>query len=138
MIKIFLKLFMSINSFLIKISKGKVGGKLGTQTILVIHYVGRKSGKKYQVPIAYLTENNAYFVIASNWGKVKNAAWYFNLKHEPNISIEVDGTILPVRSREAEGQEYERLWSIAVARHPDYLRYKEMTARLFRLWCLSE
>jgi deazaflavin-dependent oxidoreductase (nitroreductase family) len=68
-------------------------------------------------------------VIASNWGKVKNAAWYYNLKHEPNISIEVDGTILPVRSREAEGQEYERLWSIAVARHPDYLRYKDMTAR---------
>jgi hypothetical protein len=52
MIIIFLKLFMSINSFLIKISKGKVGGKLGTQTILIIHCVGRKTGKKYQVPIA--------------------------------------------------------------------------------------
>ena len=120
---------MSVNSFMIQVSKGKLGGKLGTQTILIIHYVGRKSGKRYKVPIAYFKADNAYFVIASNWGKEKNAAWYYNLKHEPNVIIEVEGTTLSVRSREAEGQEYERLWAIAVSRHPDYLRYKEMTTR---------
>lgn len=120
---------MSVNSFLIHISKGKVGGKLGTQTILVIHYVGRKSGKKYEVPIAYFKTEGAYFVVASNWGKEENAAWYYNLKHEPNVTIEVEGKKLAVRAREAEGQEYEQLWEIAVSRHPDYLHYKDMTSR---------
>ena len=120
---------MSVNSFMIHISKGRLGGKLGTQTILVIHYVGRKTGKQYRVPIAYFKAEEAYFVIASNWGQEKNAAWYYNLKHDPNVQIEVDGKIFAVQAREAEGQEYEALWTVAVSRHPDYLHYKEMTAR---------
>jgi len=127
--KFFLKLFMSLNSFMIQISKGKLGGKLGKQTILIIHYVGRKSGQKFKVPIAYFKTDDAYFVIGSNWGKEKNASWYYNLIHEPKVTIEVDGALLQVNSREAVEQEYERLWSIAVARHPGYLKYKEMTTR---------
>ena len=127
--RFFLKMFMSVNSFLIHISKGRLGGKLGTQTILIIHYVGRKTGKKYKVPIAYFKADNAYFVIASNWGKEKNAAWYNHLKHEPNVTVEVNGEMLPVRSREAVEKEYDTLWAIAVSRHPDYLHYKEMTTR---------
>lgn len=127
--KFLLKLFMSINSFMIHISKGRLGGKLGTQTILVIHYDGRKTGRHYKVPIAYFKAEEAYFVVASNWGQEKNAAWYYNLKHEPKVKIEVEGKMLTVHAREAEGQEYDRLWAIAVNRHPDYLHYKEMTSR---------
>lgn len=127
--KNFLKMFMSVNSFMIHVSKGKIGGKLGTQTILVIHYVGRKTGKRYNVPIAYFKTETGYFVIASNWGQEKNAAWYFNLKHQPQVTIEVEGKTLAVVAREAEGEEYDRLWAIAVSRHPDYLHYKEMTTR---------
>jgi F420H(2)-dependent quinone reductase len=127
--KFFLKMFMRLNSFMIHVSKGRIGGKLGTQTILVIHYVGRKTGKRYNVPLAYFRSEKGYFVIASNWGKEQNAAWYYNLKYQPQVTIEVDGKTLPVLSREAEGDEYDRLWAIAVNRHHDYLHYKEMTAR---------
>jgi deazaflavin-dependent oxidoreductase (nitroreductase family) len=127
--KFFLKMFMSINSFMIHISKGKLGGKLGTQTILVIHYVGRKTGKKYNVPIAYFKADNGYFVVASNWGQEKNAAWYTNLKYQPDVTIEVEGKTIAVVAREVDGDEYARLWDSAVSRHPDYLHYKEMTAR---------
>lgn len=127
--RFFLKMFMSVNSFLIHVSKGKLGGKLGKQTILVIHYVGRKSGKKYEVPIAYFETDNGYFVVASNWGQEKNAAWYYNLKHQPKVTIEVEGKTLAVLAREADGEEYDTLWAVAVSRHPDYLHYKEMTAR---------
>ena len=127
--RFFLKIFMRVNTFLIQVSKGKLGTKLGTQTILVIHYIGRKTGKNYQVPIAYFETDNGYFVIASNWGKEQNAAWYYNLKHQPNVMIEVEGKTLGVLAREVEGDEYEKLWAIAVSRHPDYLHYKEMTAR---------
>jgi F420H(2)-dependent quinone reductase len=127
--RLFLKMFMGINSFLIHISKGKLGGKLGTQTILVIHYTGRKSGKKYNVPIAYFKTEGSYFVVASNWGQEKNAAWYYNLKHQPDVTIEVEGQTKSVHAREALGEEYEKLLAVAVNRHPDYLHYKEMTSR---------
>jgi deazaflavin-dependent oxidoreductase (nitroreductase family) len=68
-------------------------------------------------------------VIGSNWGQEKNAGWYFNLKHQPDVTIEVEGHNLAVRAREVEGQEYERLWENAISHHPDYLHYKEMTSR---------
>jgi len=69
--------------------------------------------------------DNGYFVVASNWGQEKNAVWYF----KPNVIIEMKGKTLPVIAREAEGDEYAKLWATAVSRHPDYLHYKEMTAR---------
>ena len=124
-----LQTFMGINSFLIHASHGKIGSQLGSQTILLMHTVGRKTGKLYTTPIAYFPVGNGYYVIASNWGQEKNAAWYYNLKQQPEIEIEVNGKTLKVKSREAESEEYDRLWANAVAHHPDYNHYKEMTFR---------
>lgn len=127
--KFLLQLFMGVNSSLIHLSKGKIGAKLGKQTILLMHTVGRKTGKKYVTPIAYFTTENGFYVIGSNWGQQKNAAWYYNLKQQPVMAIEVGGKEIQVRAREAEGEEYDRLWLNVVAHHPDYLHYKEMCAR---------
>jgi deazaflavin-dependent oxidoreductase (nitroreductase family) len=125
----FLHLFMGINSFLIHASKGKIGSKLGTQTILLMHTIGRKTGMAHTTPIAYFKVGNGYFVIGSNWGQDQNAAWYYNLKQNPEITIEVRGRELAVRAREAEGEEYERLWTYAINHHPPYLHYKDLTTR---------
>jgi len=127
--KFFLRMFMGINSFLIHASKGKIGGQLGKQTILLMYTVGRKTGKQYTTPIAYFPVGEGYYVIASNWGQPKNAAWYYNLKQMPDMKVEVGGKVLAVRAREAQGEEYDRLWLNAVAHHPDYMHYKEMTTR---------
>jgi F420H(2)-dependent quinone reductase len=124
-----LQLFMAVNTFLIHASKGKIGAKLGKQTILLMHTVGRKSGKRYTTPIAYFDTEDGYYVIGSNWGQEANASWYYNLKEKPVLTIEVNGREITVHSREAVGEEYERLWANAVERHPDYLHYKEMTRR---------
>jgi F420H(2)-dependent quinone reductase len=124
-----LRFFMGINSFLIHTSKGKIGAHLGKQTILLMHTVGRKTGKRYTTPIAYFTDAGNYYVIGSNWGQEKNAAWFYNLKQQPELKIEVEGKELKVRAREASGEEYDRLWLNAIMHHPDYLHYKEMTPR---------
>jgi hypothetical protein len=34
-----------------------------------------------------------------------------------------------VVAREAQGEEYARLWKFATERHPPYLDYQEMTTR---------
>jgi deazaflavin-dependent oxidoreductase (nitroreductase family) len=124
-----LQLFMQVNTFLIHASKGKIGAQLGKQTILLMHTMGRKSGKQYTTPIAYFTTGSGYYVIGSNWGQEKNASWYYNLKQTPDMMIEVSGKSIAVRAREAVGAEYEQLWQNAVNHHPDYLHYKEMTSR---------
>ena len=127
--KFFLKIFMALNTAAIRLSRGRIGSQLGTQTILLLHTVGRKSGRQLVTPIAYFFTNGYYFLIGSNWGKEHNAAWYYNLLAQPRTTIEVRGREIPVEARLADGPEYERLWQYAIEHHPPYLHYKEMTSR---------
>lgn len=126
---LFIKWFTTFNAFLIRVSGGRLGSKLGTQDILVLHHTGRKSGKEYVTPIAYFSLDGFYFVVASNWGRDNNAAWYHNLNASHRTLIEVNGKEIPVDAREAQGDEYQRLWSFATTRHPPYLDYQKMTTR---------
>jgi deazaflavin-dependent oxidoreductase (nitroreductase family) len=121
---------MALNTFFIRASGGRLGANLGTQTILLLHHVGRKSGKSYITPIAYFFLDGFYFVVASNWGKDVNAAWYHNLFALPRTLIEVKGKTIPVEVRETRGDEYDRLWKYAVERHRPYLDYQRMTKRI--------
>ena len=127
--KLSLKVFMAVNTFAIRASRGRIGSRLGTQTILLLHTVGRKSGKHFVTPIAYFYTDGYYFLIGSNWGKEHNAAWYYNLLAQPRTIIEVRGKRIAVEARQAEGAEYDRLWKYAIEHHPPYLHYKEMTSR---------
>ena len=126
---LFLKTFMAINTFVIRISRGRLGSRLGTQTILLLHSHGRKSGKDHITPIAYFHTDDFYFLIGSNWGKDQNAGWYHNLLAQPRTIIEVKGERIPVEASQAVEAEYDRLWKYAVEHHPPYLHYKEMTKR---------
>jgi deazaflavin-dependent oxidoreductase (nitroreductase family) len=124
-----LKLFMAINTLVIRASRGRLGSRLGTQTILLLHSFGRKSGRQFVTPIAYFHLDGYYFLVGSNWGKDSNAAWYYNLLARPRTTIEVKGKRILVRAHVAEGPEYARLWAYATEHHPPYLHYKEMTKR---------
>ena len=127
--KFLLKMFMAVNTFAIRISKGRIGSRLGTQTILLLHTTGRKSGKHFITPIAYFHIEGFYFLVGSNWGKPRNAAWFHNLMVLPKTTIEVNGRTIPVEAEQAQGVEYDRLWNYATEHHPPYMHYKEMTDR---------
>ncbi|MBI5954090.1 MAG: nitroreductase family deazaflavin-dependent oxidoreductase [Chloroflexi bacterium] len=126
---ILIKWFMAANAFLIKISRGRIGSKLGTQTILILHTVGRKSGQPRSIPIAYFFYEGKYLVVESNWGRDNHADWYFNLRKQPQAGIEVKGRMIRVNARFAEGEEYTRLWEYVTGKHPPYLKYQKMTER---------
>jgi deazaflavin-dependent oxidoreductase (nitroreductase family) len=126
---ILIKWFMAINSFLIRVSGGRIGSKLGSQTVLILHTVGRKSGQPRAIPIAYFDYEGYYLIVASNWGKDRHADWYLNLKKQPRATVEVKGKTITVRTREARGEEYTRLWNFATQKHPPYLDYQTMTTR---------
>ena len=126
---LFIKWFMAINVFLLRLSHGRIGSKLGTQTILLLHTIGRKSGQDRAISIAYFDYEDHYLIVASNWGKEKQADWYLNLKQHPQARLEVKGKVLSVTAREAQGEEYDRLWKFATEHHPPYLDYQKITTR---------
>ena len=126
---LFIKWFMSFNTFLLRVSRGRIGSKLGTQTILILHTTGRKSGMERVIPVAYFAYEDRYLIVASNWGKDKDADWVFNLRKQPRAVIEVKGNRIEVQTHEAQGEEYDRLWKFATERHAPYLDYQKMTTR---------
>lgn len=121
---------MAINAFLIRISGGRIGTQLGTQTVLVLNTMGRKSGQPRSIPIAYFFHEGKYLIVESNWGKDNHADWYFNLQKNPQASLEVKGRTIQVAARFAEGQEYAGLWKYVTLKHPPYLKYQKMTKRM--------
>jgi len=126
---ILIKWFMAIHSFLLRSSRGRIGSRLGTQTILILHTIGRKSGQDRAIPIAYFDYGGGYLIVASNWGKDRQAEWYLNLKKNPHARLEIKGGTISVSAREVQGDEYECLWKFATERHPPYLEYQKMTKR---------
>jgi deazaflavin-dependent oxidoreductase (nitroreductase family) len=135
--KFFIKTFMALNTFVIRVSRGRLGSQLGTQTILLLHTVGRNSGRQHVTPIAYSYTVGFYFLIGSNWGKDQNSDWYHNLLAQPRTIIEVKAGQIFVEASLAEGPEYDRLWEYAVEHHPSYLHHKEMTKRHFPIMVLK-
>ena len=125
----FIKWFTDLNAFMIRISKGRIGSRLGTQSILILHTKGRRSGEPRSTPIAYFDYRGRYLLVGSNWGRPKNADWLLNLRKEPRARVDVKGRSYNVQAHEAEGEEYSRLWAYVTEKHAQYLRYQAMTAR---------
>ena len=61
----FIHIVMAINSFLIRINRGRIGTRLGKQTILL-----RKSGQPRRIKIAYFYHEGKYLIVESHGGKV--------------------------------------------------------------------
>ena len=124
-----IKLFMRFNAFLIRISNERIGSKLGTQTVLLLETIGRKSGEPRVIPIAYFFHDGKYLIVESNWGKDQHADWYLNLLKNLNAKLTVNGKIVHVKACDTQGDEYSRLWEFATQKHPPYLNYQKMTSR---------
>jgi len=124
-----IKLFMKFNAFVIRISHGRIGTKLGTQTVLLLETIGRKSGEPRVIPIAYFFHEGKYLIVESNWGKDKHADWYLNLLKNPQAKLTINGKTMQAKAHDAQGEEYTHLWEFATQKHPPYLNYQKMTSR---------
>jgi deazaflavin-dependent oxidoreductase (nitroreductase family) len=120
---------MAVNVTLFRLSGGRLGSKMGKQSVLLLHTLGRKSGKPYTTPLAYFRDGQDYLVVASNWGKNKNPDWFQNLMRQPRTTIQVKNQTLPVEAHQVEGEEYERLWELVGSQNQQYLQYQEQTPR---------
>jgi F420H(2)-dependent quinone reductase len=131
------KLLMATNVFLYRISRGAIGGKMAGQSVLLLNTVGRKSGKVYTTPLNYYRDQGNLVVVASNWGQDRHPAWFINLRHLPDATIQLKDRVIKVSARQAEGDEYERLWCHVAQMNPFYTRYQQQTRRKIPLVILA-
>jgi deazaflavin-dependent oxidoreductase (nitroreductase family) len=97
--------------------------------ILLLTTRGRRSGEERTHALIFREDGDRYVIVASKGGAPKHPAWYLNLQAEPEATVQVLGDVLRVRARDAEGEEYDRLWEQMTEVWPDYDRYQQRTDR---------
>lgn len=99
-----------LNVPLYRLTRGRVGGRVGNGPVLLLTTTGRKSGQPRTAPVLYLADGDSYVVINTNAGNEKTPAWSLNLRAKPEAEVEVKGKRAKVRARLAEGEERADLW----------------------------
>ena len=109
---------------------GRIGKRLpGLKQMLLLDHVGAKSGQKRTSPLLYIDDGPNLVLIASKGGHPKNPAWYYNLKANPETTVQVGPDVRKVHARDAAPDERPRLWEKAVDLYPGYRGYQERTDR---------
>jgi deazaflavin-dependent oxidoreductase (nitroreductase family) len=98
-------------------------------TILLLTTKGRVSGRERTTPLIFRSDGERWVIIASQGGAPDHPDWYKNLARDPHATIQVKDERIPVRARDAEGEERARLWSLMTENWPSYDAYQRRTAR---------
>lgn len=93
-----------------------LGGVFGRRLVVVDH-VGRVSGRTRQVVLEVIghDEHDGSLVIASGWGP--SAAWYKNLRHTPDVTVQVGRRVLPVTAVPIPEDEGAEIMARYASRH---------------------
>jgi deazaflavin-dependent oxidoreductase (nitroreductase family) len=118
-----------LNTPLYRLSRGRIGGKVGKAPVLLLTTTGRKSGQLRTCPVVYLEDEGRFVVINTNAGNAKTPAWSLNLKAHPEAEIEIRNETHRVRARIAEGEERADLWR---KHNVQYSGFDEYAERLHR------
>ena len=110
-------------------NKGFVGGFFEKMPILILHHVGAKSGKAYEMPLAYVRDGERLVVCASKGGAAAHPQWYHNLVANPDVKIEVATDNIVAKAIDVKGAERGRLYDVVVEAMPAFGEFREKADR---------
>ena len=98
---------------------GRADGPWAGITLILIHYIGAKSGINRVSPLAYSLQGDGRFAIwAANEGSPTHPNWYCNLTADPRIKVEADTQTFTVLAQELDDTARAGLWPKLVAQYP--------------------
>ena len=93
-------------------------------SLVLLHTVGARSGAERVSPVLAIPHDDGWYVVASAAGSPTHPAWYFNLRADPEISMEIGTETLPITATDVEPEEYDAAWALFVGRSPGFEDYK--------------
>ena len=113
------------------------GGRLGERqlsySMLLLHTVGRKTGKQRTHTLLYFRDGADLVICASNNGSPRPPAWYVNLLATPRARVQHGRTKREVIAEVVGGEDRARLWQRLLQIRPNYAEYQQGTSRVFPL-----
>ena len=106
----------------------RFGWAAGTP-VLLLHHVGRRSGRKRVSPLVYLRDDADLVIVASHGGSHRHPMWWLNLREMPETTVEVGGQRQRVAVRQASSEEKADIWPRLVEIYPPYADYQSRSSR---------
>ena len=97
--------------------------------MLLLHTIGRKSGKEHVVPMRCLPDGDSLYAFASAHGSARHPDWSHNLVAHPDIVVEQGTETVPVRASEVVGTDRDAIFARQAARFPIFAEYERTLAR---------
>ena len=126
-----------LNTPLYRLSRGRIGGKVGKAPVLLLTTTGRKSGQLRTCPVVYLDDDGRFVVINTNAGNAAAPAWSLNLKANPDAEVEIGNDKHRVRARIAAGDERADLWRKHNVQYSGFDEYAEKLERDIAVFVLD-
>jgi deazaflavin-dependent oxidoreductase (nitroreductase family) len=82
-------------------------------------------------------DNGRIVIVASKGGAPENPAWFYNLRSNPEVTIEIGTETRTVRASLIEGEERDRIWGDVVRQAPGFGEYEKKTTRIIPLVALE-
>ena len=119
-------------------NEGRVGGPWAGTTLILIHHIGARSGTERVTPLGYSRQGDGRFaIVASNGGSPAHPDWYYNLKANPRIKVEVGTETLTVLAEELDGTARAGLWPKLIAEYPSIGEYQARATRQIPVFMLT-
>jgi len=98
-------------------------GWLFGRRLLLLNHTGRVTGLPRRVALEVVEHDptDGSYVVASGWGP--GSAWYRNIVHQPDVTIEVGTRTIPVTAVPLSADEGAELFARFGARHRFEARY---------------
>jgi F420H(2)-dependent quinone reductase len=126
---VFIKWMARGNTWLYKLTGGRVGGTFQKAPVALLTTTGRKSGQPRVSPLLYVRDGEKVIVPASRGGSDKHPMWYLNLKANPKVQVQIKKEILHLTAREANDEERAGYWPRLVEIYPTIDDYQSWTDR---------
>ncbi|MBV9996165.1 MAG: nitroreductase family deazaflavin-dependent oxidoreductase [Caulobacteraceae bacterium] len=107
------------------------------ETMLLIRYAGRKSGRTMIISLGYCQFGPEIAIIASLGGSDVHPQWYLNIKAGAPLAFQVATQAFACTWREPVGDEREELWRWMVRANPIWGTYRKATTRELPLLLLK-
>ena len=124
-----LRVMWKVHRFVLRVSGGRVGSRMGSMKVLLLETTGNKSGQPRSVGLSHLEQAGRYFVVASYAGEDRDPAWAKNLRAQPKATVTVAGRSIPVVARQLEGEERAAMLARFVEAEAAYGEYRKRTTR---------
>jgi deazaflavin-dependent oxidoreductase (nitroreductase family) len=117
---------------------GYVKGPLTDFALILVHHIGARSGVERVVPLVYFAApGGRWVIIASNGGSRTLPAWYYNLKANPRVIVEVGSETFHVVAEELDAAARSLVWPTIVEQSPAAGEFDRTTPRTIPVLMLT-